>query len=237
MSEQLYLRRCRKHQMNLAEAIDELICPYPPPDGHICDDFVVIDRKTGAVVNEVPEDEEAAPRARPAGSVDVTRTLGRSVSKKEQSVKQASGEKVQSKRKRGEAWPHGTPQRYYQEAKAGTGTCEACRKAASKYARDKRALRVATAGDQRVKATRSPKRVLTPRKVSQMVRSVSEGSGAAPLLTAMAEAIQSLRRQLKEREAAFAAAVVQILPDYKLLPTVEVEVVQAIADGKRGRAA
>lgn len=245
MSEQLYLRRCRKHRLNLEEAGDELICPAPP-SGHVCQDFVVVDRKTGVMVNEVPEDEEEAPKARPAGSADVTRMLGRDVPKKES--KRMSNEKAH---KRGEPFPHGTHQRYFQEVKGGSKPCEPCRLAAAKYGKERREARLLAAGKTpRVPAVRTTTRKPAarpepkPRK-AEMLRTSGEivslfgrTSGREGLsLSAMANEIESIRRSLAKREAAFAAAVAAILPNYKLLPTIDVEVVEAIATTKRGRAA
>lgn len=245
VSEQLYLRRCRKHQMNLAEAIDELICPYPPPDGHVCDDFVVIDRKTGAVVNETPQDEEAAPKARPAGSADVTRTLGRSVSKKEQPMQRSNEEKVQAKRKRGETWPHGTPQRYYQEAKAGTGTCEPCRKAASKYAREKRALRLANAGGAqtarpRTKTTAVQKSTASAERTAKVLRPVLVGE-VVPAdqvrLGILAKDIVNTRARLVELEADFAREANALVgSSWQLVPAAQLDLAKAIGDSRRARA-
>lgn len=244
MSEQLYLRRCRKHRLNLEEAGDELICPAPP-SGHVCQDFVVVDRKTGVMVNEVPEDEEEAPKARPAGSVDVTRMLGRDVPKKES--KRMSNEKAH---KRGEPFPHGTHQRYFQEVKGGSKPCEPCRLAAAKYGKERREARLLAAGRTPLPAVRKTARKPAPRpkpaaRKAEIVRDPNNlvslfgrTSGREGLsLSAMANEIESIRRSLAKREAAFAAAVAAILPNYKLLPTIDVEVVEAIATTKRGRAA
>src|SRR5436190_7052817 len=42
--------------------------------------------------------------------------------------------------------PHGTHQRYFQEAKSGEGTCDACKKAAAKYSKERRQAKLKAAG-------------------------------------------------------------------------------------------
>jgi hypothetical protein len=52
---------CRKHAVVLSIHGDDLVCPK----GHVCNhDFIVVDRKTGLVVNAVPEDETESERTR-----------------------------------------------------------------------------------------------------------------------------------------------------------------------------
>ena len=239
-----YLRRCRKHQLNLEEYGDHLVCPAG--ETHICEDFVVIDRKTGAVANEVPEDEAEAPKGRPAGSADVTRMLGRSVAPKKET--QMSNEKAHQ---RGEPFPHGTHQRYFQEAKTDSKPCEPCRLAAAKYAKARRDARLLEAGKTpRAPAAKAAASRPKPVKKAEIVQAASDPScwlgrtlggrtsGREGLsLSAMANEIEGMRRDLAKREAAFAQAVSAVLPHYKLLPTVDVEIAEAISTNRRGRAA
>lgn len=243
-----YLRRCRKHQLNLEEYGDHLVCPAG--ETHICEDFVVIDRKTGAVVNEVPEDEAEAPKARPVGSADVTRMLGRSVVPKKETNRMS-----EKAHKRGEPFPHGTHQRYFQEVKSDSKPCEPCRLAAAQYSKDRRDARLLEAGKTpRVPAAKAPAKKQAPRlkavKKAEIVKATSDPScwlgrslggrtsGREGLsLSAMANEIEGMRRDLAKREAAFAAAVTAILPNYKLINAVEVELVQAISETRRGRVA
>lgn len=137
MTEQLYLRRCRKHQLNLEEYGDHLVCPAG--ETHICEDFVVIDRKTGAVVNEVPEDEGAAPKTPPPGAAELIQTLAGGLRAKREPRK----EKPMPMKKTEKA--HGTSGRYWQGCR-----CRPCRTAVNEHVKAlkaKRAGKAAPKGD------------------------------------------------------------------------------------------
>lgn len=216
----LYMRRCRKHRLNLEEFGEELHCPAPPA-GHICDDFQVIDRKTGTVVNEVPEEEGAA--------VSQQREKANGRGSKPFSVSGRRGVSA-----RGELKPHGTHQRYFQKCR-----CQPCKDAANQYSREKRHARLRAAG--KTPKTIGPRTEKKPRRAAAAIARVSTAvtptpfATAARTLSASADVIIALREQLTRREAEFATHVSSLLPGWKLFPAVDAEVIEASISSKGRR--
>lgn len=197
------IRICREHDMELRQIGAHLVCPR----GHTCDvDWYV---------------QQAASRLAPSLPLPVVEVSAPREAEKARSTtspKEKRMPKTQS-HTRGEVHPHGTYQRYFQEAKAGAGTCEPCRRAASAYAKEKRDARLAAAGkpvkQARARAAKTAPAREQPRKTAALIpREKPRHKGVVPRSQGsdLENEVLRLRADLVEAEQAYLAHVRKLLP-------------------------